>query len=81
MSAKASSILRAFSEIAHRVGPSVGGDAGTVLGYAALGAELVADIVDAGQNPYVAIPRLRSYLPDVNEARERIKDAIEDKFP
>ncbi len=77
----ASSFLRGISDIAGRVAPSVGGDAGIALGWAALGAELIADIVDAGHNPHIVLPRLRSYLPEVEEVRRRRQEAIDEKFP
>lgn len=60
--------------------PTVGGDAGVALGWAALGAELVADIVDAGKNPWVEIPRLRSLVPELEAIRQRRQDALDARF-
>lgn len=77
----ASSILRQLGRTAGQVAPSLGGDAGIALSWAALGAELVADIVDAGHNPNVELPRLRSYVPGVEEVRRRRQEALDEKFP
>jgi hypothetical protein len=71
---KESDVLRQVARVATLVAPG----AGTLI---ALGLEFVADLVDAGQDPRVVLPRLRDHVPGVQAVRMRRLAALRDKFP
>lgn len=51
------------------------------LGLAALGIDLIAEIVEAGDNPVVIVAELRAVLPFVRAIMQRREQLIKEKFP
>lgn len=75
----AGNILRAVAGGLTSVAPLASGPWRVAMTAVGALSELVADLVDHGVDPVVAVREMRSALPDYHAARDRLKHLVDSK--